>query len=163
MKPEVMDEMKEQLIKEIQYSKQYFNRSTDCLEETHSQHVPVKGMFTVAQQVAHVAQTIDWFLDGVKSEKGFDMDFAKLEKDLAPVKSLQTARDWLEKSYRALESYIEKTPMEKLAEPISAGQLMVGMPRHGIVPSISDHTAHHRGALTVYSRTLGLTPNMPYM
>ena len=40
---------------------------------------------------------------------------------------------------------------------------MVGMPRFGIAPSIVEHTAHHRGALTVYSRTLGLTSAMPYM
>jgi hypothetical protein len=26
----------------------------------------------------------------------------------------------------------------------------------------TDHTAHHRGALTVYSRLLGKVPKMPY-
>jgi len=26
-----------------------------------------------------------------------------------------------------------------------------------------EHTAHHRGALTVYSRVLGKVPAMPYM
>lgn len=28
--------------------------------------------------------------------------------------------------------------------------------------SVSCHTAHHRGALTVYARALGKTPAMPY-
>jgi uncharacterized damage-inducible protein DinB len=40
---------------------------------------------------------------------------------------------------------------------------MGGEPISSIVGAISDHTAHHRGALTVYSRLLGKTPLMPYV
>jgi uncharacterized damage-inducible protein DinB len=32
-----------------------------------------------------------------------------------------------------------------------------------IFRAITDHTAHHRGALTVYARTQGIVPPMPYM
>ena len=32
-----------------------------------------------------------------------------------------------------------------------------------IVGGIEDHTAHHRGALTVYARLLDRVPPMPYM
>ena len=32
-----------------------------------------------------------------------------------------------------------------------------------IASAITDHTAHHRGALTVYARVSGLVPPMPYM
>ena len=32
-----------------------------------------------------------------------------------------------------------------------------------IISTITDHTAHHRGALTVYARVSGLVPPMPYM
>ena len=32
-----------------------------------------------------------------------------------------------------------------------------------VVSAITDHTAHHRGALTVYARVSGLVPPMPYM
>jgi uncharacterized damage-inducible protein DinB len=39
---------------------------------------------------------------------------------------------------------------------------MGGVPRWSVVSAISDHTAHHRGALTVYSRLLGKVPVMPY-
>ena len=32
-----------------------------------------------------------------------------------------------------------------------------------IFSGITDHTAHHRGALTVYARVQGIVPPMPYM
>ncbi|NJL28826.1 MAG: hypothetical protein HC897_13505 [Thermoanaerobaculia bacterium] len=40
---------------------------------------------------------------------------------------------------------------------------MGGKPRAAIIGAIVDHTAHHRGTLTVYSRLLGYVPPMPYM
>ena len=41
--------------------------------------------------------------------------------------------------------------------------IMRGARKSTIVQAIVDHTAHHRGALTVYTRLLGKTPPMPYM
>ena len=155
--------MKDAYINELNRSQEYFERSTRCLQETHSDHAPVEGMMTAAQQVAHVAQTVDWFLNGVTGDKGFSMDFEASAKEIFKVTSLDAAREWLDKSYAAIIDYIEKTPMEELTKPVTEGALMVGMPRFGIVPSVVEHSAHHRGALTVYARTLGLTPKMPYM
>lgn len=155
--------MKDIFISELERSKEYFDRATRCLDEEHSGHVPAEGMMTVAQQVAHVAQTVDWFLEGAQGDKGFSMDFAESAKEIMKVTSLNAAREWLDKSYAAAIAYIKDTPMEDLSEPVTEGQLMVGMPRYGIAPSISEHSAHHRGALGVYARTLGLTPAMPYM
>ncbi len=39
---------------------------------------------------------------------------------------------------------------------------MRGVSRTAIVVPIVDHTAHHRGALTVYVRLLGKVPKMMY-
>jgi uncharacterized damage-inducible protein DinB len=39
---------------------------------------------------------------------------------------------------------------------------MGGVPRMAIFGAITDHTAHHRGALTVYARLAGAVPPMPY-
>ena len=39
---------------------------------------------------------------------------------------------------------------------------MKGAPRAAVVGPIVDHTAHHRGALTVYARLLGKVAPMPY-
>lgn len=91
------------------------------------------------------------------------MDFEKSAKVILALTSLAEARKWVDKSYAAVIEYIQTTPEDELTKPVTAGTLMVGMPRFGIAPSIVEHTAHHRGALTVYARTLGLTPAMPYM
>ena len=51
----------------------------------------------------------------------------------------------------------------ELTAPIADGPIMGGAPRMAIISAITDHTAHHRGALTVYARVSGLVPPMPYM
>jgi hypothetical protein len=51
-------------------SQDFFNRSTRVLEETDSQFRPHEGMMTVAQQVAHAAQTLDWFIQGASRAEG---------------------------------------------------------------------------------------------
>jgi len=45
--------------------------------------------------------------------------------------------------------------------PITA-EIMKGAPKMSIVYALADHTAHHRGALSVYARLLGKKPQMPY-
>src|ERR1039458_9679488 len=80
-------------------SQDFFNRSTRVLEESDSQFCPHEGMMTVAQQVAHAAQTIDWFIEGASRPEGFDLDFAAHAKALAGVTSLEAARAWMDKAY----------------------------------------------------------------
>jgi len=52
--------------------------------------------------------------------------------------------------------------MEELMRPLPAGPGVGGAPAMAVVYAIQDHSAHHRGALTVYSRLVGKTPIMPY-
>ncbi len=117
-------------------SKDFFDRSTRVLEEGDSQFRPNEGTMTAAQQVAHVAQTLDWFVQGVSRPEGFDLDFERQAKELAAVTSLAAA--------------------------LPEGPIMGGQPMSNIVWGMIEHTAHHRGALTVYSRLLGKVPPMPY-
>ena len=67
--------MKERSLAELNTALEFFNRSTGSLTEDDSTYTPVDGVFTTAQQVAHAAQTIDWFINGAFEPKGFDMDF----------------------------------------------------------------------------------------
>jgi uncharacterized damage-inducible protein DinB len=147
----------------LRAAKEHFDRSTRCLTEEHAGFRPVAGMMTVAQQVAHVAQDVDWFLEGAFRAEGFDMDFEKHKRALEGVSSLKAARDWAERAFDTMAKKIESCSAEELATAIAAGAILGGMPRAVIVGAIIDHTAHHRGALTVYSRLLGLTPAMPYL
>ncbi|MFP6582212.1 MAG: DinB family protein [Candidatus Hydrogenedentota bacterium] len=41
--------------------------------------------------------------------------------------------------------------------------IMGSVPKHVVLGGIVEHTAHHRGALTVYTRLAGKVPAMPYM
>ncbi|HEX2224787.1 MAG TPA: DinB family protein [Thermoanaerobaculia bacterium] len=152
----------EYLVQELKAAKEYFDRSTRCLSEADSQFSPAAGTWTVAQQVAHAAQTVDWFFEGAFRPEGFSMDFDKHMAEVAEVRSLAAARAWLDRSFDQAAAQIESRSAEELAQPLPAG-IMEGMPRAAIVGAIVDHTAHHRGVLTVYSRLLGKVPAMPYM
>jgi uncharacterized damage-inducible protein DinB len=119
-------------------------------------------MMTVAQQVAHTAQTLDWFIEGISRPEGFDLDFEKHAKDLEALTSLAAARRKLEAAYANGIQYLRSRTPEQLSQPIAAGPIMGGQPVSDVVWAMIDHTAHHRGALTVYSRALGKVPPMPY-
>jgi hypothetical protein len=47
---------------------------TRNLIDARSNVAPAEGMLTTAQQVAHVAHTIDWFFEGAFRAEGFDLD-----------------------------------------------------------------------------------------
>ena len=117
-------------------SKDFFERSTRVLDEADSGFRPREGMMTVAQQVAHTAQTLDWFIEGASRPQGFD--------------------------YANAVHFLRSRSPEDLAQPLPPGPVMGGQPISDIVWSMVEHTAHHRGALTVYSRQLGKVPPMPY-
>ena len=143
-------------------SKDFFERSTGVLDEANSEFRPQEGMMTVAQQVAHTAQTVDWFIEGASRPEGFDLDFEKHAKALAGVTSLAAARQMLQTAYANAIQFIRSRSPDDLARPLPAGPVMGGQPISDIVWAMVEHTAHHRGALTVYSRLLGKVPPMPY-
>jgi uncharacterized damage-inducible protein DinB len=143
-------------------SKDFFDRSTRVLEEGDSEFRPKDELMTVAQQVAHVAQTFDWFVDGVSRPEGFDLDFEKHAKEVNAVTSLAAARVWLEKATAKAIAFLRSKTEAELAAPLPAGPILGGQPMGDIVWAMVEHAAHHRGALTIYSRLLGKTPAMPY-
>jgi len=143
-------------------SEQFFERSTRCLTEEDSYYRPAEGIWTVAQQVAHAAQTVDWFIEGASRPEGFDLDFEKLGVAIRGVTSLTEARKWMATAYENARKFFEGKTDDELLRPLPPGPVMGGVPILGIVGAITDHSAHHRGALTIYSRLLGKTPIMPY-
>jgi uncharacterized damage-inducible protein DinB len=143
-------------------SKEFFERSTRVLDEADAAFRPHPGMMTVAQQVAHTAQTLNWFIEGASRREGFDLDFEKQAKALDAVTSLASARQMLETAYGNAIRFLRLRSPEDLAQPLPPGPVMGGQPISDIVWSMVEHTAHHRGALTVYSRLLGKVPPMPY-
>ncbi len=151
------------LSRQLRETKEWFDRSSRCLTEEDSAFAPSEGAMTAAQQVAHVANTVDWFVEGAFRPEGFDLDFEASAKKILAVTSLAEARAWVDRAFDgAVEAISSRTP-EELAEPLPPGPVMGGAPRAYIVSGIADHTSHHRGALTVYARLRGHVPAMPYM
>ena len=151
----------QRLVNKVELTKQFFDKSTGKLDEGDSAFAPAKGMFTAANQVAHTAQTIDWFLQGAFSDEGMDMDFVKHEASVRACTSLAEARAWLDRSVKALVTKLKEAPESEWEKPIG-GSVLAGAPRTSIVDGIVEHTSHHRGALSVYQRLLGKVPEMPY-
>ena len=155
--------IKQGLFGQLAAMKEYFDRSTRVLEEADSTFAPKEGMFTAAQQVAHVAQTIDWFVAGAFAADGFSMDFETMDKEVRAVTSLSAARAWVERACVAAKATVDAHSDADWMAPLPPGPIMGGQPRFVIFGALTDHSAHHRGALTVYSRLLGKVPPMPYM
>lgn len=153
----------QQAVAELGAAHEYFNRSTRNLTEAHSTVTPAPGMMTVAQQVAHAAHTIEWFMEGAFRPEGFDTDFEAHAKVVAACTSLSAARAWFEKAVAAAKATVAAKNDADLMAPLPPGPIMGGAPRMAIFSAITDHTAHHRGALTVYARVSGIVPPMPYM
>ena len=93
--------MKQQLHTELDAAVEYFNRSTAALTEADASFTPTDGTFTTAQQVAHAAQTIDWFIEGAFRPDGFDMDFEAHDRKVRDVTTLSEARAWFVSRSRA--------------------------------------------------------------
>lgn len=143
--------------------KAFFERTLAALDEGDSAFTPMPGMFSAAQQVAHTAQTVDWFLEGAFSPTGFNMDFPAMETEVRKVTSLAAAKQWLEEAYGRFERALKERPAPRWHEPIVKDTIMGGAPRWSVVDGLVDHTAHHRGSIAVYARLRGKTPAMPYM
>ena len=154
--------VKEDLQMQLAAAKEFFDRSTRSLTEADSGFAPVPGMYTVSQQVAHAAQTVDWFFEGAFAAAGFDMNMEKLDREIKAEASLQSARAWFEKACAAAKATIEAHSEEEWMATIAPGPVFGGAPRVAILGGLTDHTAHHRGALAVYARLLGRVPPMPY-
>jgi uncharacterized damage-inducible protein DinB len=152
----------EQAVVSLAAAHEYFTRSTRNLTDAHSTIVPAPGMMSAAQQVAHAAQTIDWFIEGAFRPEGFDTNFEAQAEVLQRCTSLNAAREWFERAVAGAKAAIGSQTDADLSAPLPPGPIMGGAPRMAIIAAITDHTAHHRGALTVYARLAGVVPPMPY-
>lgn len=148
---------------ELENIEKFFNTSTKELTEDLSTFSPSEGMMTASQQIAHAAQTVDWFMEGAFRPEGFDMNFEAHAKAVEKVNSVAAAREWFTKSIANAKAVIGSKTDADLMAPMAEGPIMGGVPRIAAISAITDHTAHHRGALTVYARLKGKVPPMPYM
>ena len=151
----------EGLAGELALSQQFLKTTLGTFDEADSGFAPQPDLFTVAGHVAHAAGTVEWFLEGAFGD-GWDMDFDGHIAQAKAVTSLQEAVAWIDRAYGQAIDVIGSASDEELFAPIADTRIMEGAPRAAIVSAINDHSAHHRGALSVYARLLGKEPVMPY-
>ena len=72
------------------------------------------------------------------------------------------ASDRLNSRSPASVAVLDQQSAETLLSALPEGPIMGGEPRAAVVGAICEHTAHHRGALSVYARLLGKVSPMPY-
>ncbi len=151
------------LVHGLRISQRFLDKSLAGLAEVDSGFAPRPGMFTVAQQLAHIAQTVDWFTDGAFAPGGFSMDFATGDRSGAQGR-LARRRQGVDghRLRRPGQAHGVRSGEAGMAKPMAQGPVMGGQPRSAIVDAVADHNAHHRGSLVVYMRLLGKVPGNPY-
>ena len=156
-----MTNLKQEALAEIAATRKFFDRTTSVLTEADSGFRATPETMTVAGQVAHAAQSLDWFREGGFEDR-WRTDWEAMAAEAARVESLAAARQWLDEAWERLRGAVEAMPESALAEPIAPNPILPERPRYHVIEGLVDHTAHHRGALAVYARLLGKVPPMPY-
>ena len=101
---------------------------------------------------------------GAFSPTGFSLEFEALDRKVREVTVARRRPRVVHASGRAGPARrSNRRRDDDWSRPLPAGPILGGRPRTAIFGAITDHTAHHRGALTVYARLRGKTPTMPYM
>jgi uncharacterized damage-inducible protein DinB len=154
--------LSEQLVARVRVAANFFETSTACLTEEDSRFAPVADVYTVAAQVEHVAGSIDWFLHGMFSPDGFDLEFEKHIANAQACHSLQAARAHFGQAVSDACATLASKSDEELMTLLPKDSIFGGLPRAAVIDGLVDHTAHHRGALAVYARLIGRVPAMPY-
>ena len=153
--------MKQGIIEQLKTQEKFFLNTISYLTEKDSSFSPNEEMYTVAQHIGHAAETIDWFLEGAFDEKGFDMNFENYAERMKKYSSFDESVKYFKEATANGIKRLQALSDAELMEPITA-EIMTGAPKMAVVGGIVDHTAHHRGALSVYARLLGKKPQMPY-
>ena len=149
------------LVKELESTLKFFNTTLSIFEPADAGFAPRPELYTVAGHVAHVADSVDWFIEGRFGE-GWNMEFEALIAKARAVDSLDEAKAWLDRAFANAVVVVGAASDKELFEPIPDTGIMGGAPRSAVVSGIVDHTAHHRGSLAVYARLIGKVSPMPY-
>lgn len=149
------------IVAQLKTSHKYMKSTIAIFEEQDAGFAPQPELYTVAGHVAHAADSVEWFVEGAFGE-GWNMDFDGLIAAARAVETLEEANAWLDRAFAHAIEVFQAASDEDLNATIVDERIMPGASRNAIVGPIVDHTAHHRGALTVYARLLGKVPRMPY-
>ncbi len=107
------------MVEELKMTGKFFHTSVKVFEEKDSGFIPVEGTWSVAHQIAHTAQTIDWFVEGAFRPEGFRMEFEEMEKEMKACTSFEEALKWFDKSIDNACNVIGAKTEQKSVEPVT--------------------------------------------
>ena len=152
------------LIKELEATETFFLKTIETLTAADALYRPDPEMYTVTAHLDHVADSITWFMDGAfKHADGFAMNFEEMIVESHKKKDFDAAKQKVISAFADARAVIAKQSEADLFTPLPDGPIMGGAPKLAVISGITDHTAHHRGCLAVYTRLLGKVPAMPYV
>lgn len=155
--------LKNGLIQEITVTERFFFKTISVLNSEDALFKPDPGMYSVCAHIHHVADSVEWFIDGAfKHADGFAMNFEELIANSHKQTDFDSTIAYAHQAFAYAVDVLSKQSDEQLLSPLPDGPIMGGAPRLAVVSGIVDHTAHHRGALSVYARLLGKAAPMPY-
>ena len=154
--------LSESLVARIRATGKFFETTTACFDEADAGFAPDGDLYTVAAQVEHTAGSIDWFLDGMFSPDGFDLEFDKHIAEAKACTSLEAARAHFRTAIDRACATLSSKSDDELMSPLPEDSIFGSVPRAAVIDGLVDHTAHHRGALATYARLIGKIPAMPY-
>lgn len=149
------------LVHELESTRKFFATTISVFESADAGFAPQPEMYSVAGHIAHAADSVEWFIAGAFGA-GWDMDFEGMIARARAVTTLDEAKAMFAKAFADAILTVGPATDEQLHATIPNDTIMDGAPRLAVISGIVDHTAHHRGALTVYARLLGKVAPMPY-
>jgi len=151
----------ETAVQHLQHERHFLLNIVKDFQPEDENFRPTPEMMTVAQQIRHIALTIHWFEEGAFGG-GFDMDFAKMEEECQKPWTLDEAVALLSQTYEEFIHRLQNLDDKEFLTLLPDNSIMGKVPRFAAILANNEHTAHHRGALTVYIRLLGRTPSFVY-
>ncbi|WP_224364471.1 DinB family protein [Hyalangium versicolor] len=174
-------------VRKLRMHRQFFHRTLSCFREEDASFRLCPGAMTVSGQVLHAAGAIEFFVSGLfgpfegwspqsKRSKGFvDMSWTERSNvgpdDRGDSAEVLEAQGSLKKAVELFDRTIDSAMAifgARSMEELTRGELdrnplfPPGFTVAAVFEMMIDHTAHHRGALAQYARSLGLEPKIPY-
>lgn len=145
----------------IRKQQKFFNKVVGQFKPDNAEFRPLPEMYSVVEQIRHTGLTVHWFIEGAYGA-GFNMDFEGFEKAVRQPCTFAEAAAGFDKACDDAVAIIEAGADDALLQPLPENPIFGPVPRVTVLGALSDHTAHHRGSLSVYLRLVGITPRMVY-
>src|SRR5690606_37555263 len=109
---------------ELRSAQAFLLHTASVFDDRHADTAPWEGAFTVTNQLAHIALTLDWFVEGATRAEGFDMNFEDHYTAIYATKTLAEAREQLDRSFAQVREWLRNTSDAELSAPLPAGPVL---------------------------------------